>query len=265
MTSFAADWLALREPADAGARDDRLVARLAETLDRTRPVRILDLGAGSGANLRYLAPRLPMAQQWTLVDQDAALLAAASPPQGPVAVTVSQKRLDLSDGLSDLPFEAHDLVTASAFMDLVSQAWLDELGARCRRAGAALYLALTYDGRIAWAPSDPEDNRVRHLFNRHQGRDKGFGPALGPEAPAAMRGTLTAVGYKIECADSDWHLGADEEKLQETLLEGYAAAASEIAPDAGSEIAAWQDRRRASLANGRSRLRVGHVDLLALA
>src|SRR5690606_9695392 len=71
-----ADWLALREPADAAARTAELVDLLAERLS-TRPSVVVDLGSGSGANMRWLAPRISGAQVWWLIDQDRRLLELA--------------------------------------------------------------------------------------------------------------------------------------------------------------------------------------------
>lgn len=78
--SFSADWLQLREPFDAAARDGAaprlaLDARLAAWRPPDQaPLRAIDLACGTGANLRWLAPRLGGAQQWLVVDHDAALL-----------------------------------------------------------------------------------------------------------------------------------------------------------------------------------------------
>ena len=82
MTGFSAQWLALREPADHRARDVSLRDKVVHDLDhlarvRPGPINLVDLGCGSGSNLRALAPHLPMTQHWTLVDYDPALLSAA--------------------------------------------------------------------------------------------------------------------------------------------------------------------------------------------
>ena len=96
MTAFA-DWLALREPADAAARS----AELADRLTLRPPLLVHDLGSGTGSMARWLAPRLPTPQHWVLHDRDAALLklAVADPP-GPAAdgaaVTVEARRSDIT-------------------------------------------------------------------------------------------------------------------------------------------------------------------------
>ena len=56
--TFSDDWLSLREPADHRSRNMALEAELARQLIDVEEQRIVDLGAGSGSNLRALAPRL---------------------------------------------------------------------------------------------------------------------------------------------------------------------------------------------------------------
>lgn len=263
MTGFSADWLALREGADAAARAESLTARLAAFCAARERVRILDLGSGTGSNLRFLAPQLGGAQSWTLVDQDAALLDVAGLGEDLLEVEVKRQRVDLAGDWASLTLSAADLVTASALMDLVSAAWFERLAADCRAAGCALFFVLSYDGRMAWDPVDPLDEAVRDLFNQHQRGDKGFGPALGPEAPAEMRRILEARGFRVETAASDWDLGTEATELQRALLEGFTAAAVETAPERQAELEAWQARRREIISAGKSRLCVGHQDLFA--
>ncbi len=268
MGGFSADWLALREAADAAARAESLNTALADLLAERASedayARIVDLGCGTGSNLRYLAPRLGASQSWTLVDRDEDLLeraAATALPEGQTAPRT--RRLDLASELEDLELTGCDLVTASALMDLVSADWFDRLAGLCRQAGCLLFPVLTYDGVMDWAPEDPFDATARTLFNRHQRGDKGFGPALGPAAPEHMEKTLRDLGFRVETAPSDWLLSAEEAALQLALLEGFAGAALELEPGRGAEIRDWTVRRQAHLTAGTSRLRVGHLDLLA--
>lgn len=292
---FSADWLRLREPFDRAAR-----AAAAPRLGLARhwaalpaatasaPRRVLDLACGSGATLRALAPRLGPHQHWLLVDHDPALLAHL--PQALAAwagaaghrldtdgerwwlrgrgfdARIESRRLDLARELDALPFEGLSLLTASALLDLVSAAWLARLVAACSRARVAACLALSVDGRTEWTPADPDDGRVDAHFQAHQRRDKGFGPALGPQAPTAAARAFRAAGCQVRRARSDWLLDACREPaslaLQQALIEGIAAAALEQAPDDAARVRAWQARRR-QLAP-RSCLRIGHADLLVL-
>lgn len=257
---FHAEWLALREAADRDARAEALMAPLREHLGE-RPLRITDLGAGTGANLRYLAPRLPGPQSWTLVDQDAELMAEARPPGAEVQVrrvVADLAATPLADG------SAPDLVTAAALLDLVSRPWLDALAASCRRHASAVLLALSYDGAVQWQPGTPDDETVRTLVNRHQHRDKGFGPALGPDAGAAAEACFRAHGFTTCLRASPWSLPPAYAPLQHALVDGWLHAACEQAPEQTARLEAWARSRHETIATGTTTLRVGHVDLLAL-
>lgn len=268
MESFSADWLALREPADHAARAAALTAHAAERL-RARPGRrAVDLAAGSGSNVRYLLPRLPGVAHWTLVDHDAALLAQAWRLVTPLAREAG-RAFDVRQGdlraLDTLPLDGCGLVTASALLDLVSLDWLRAFAARCAGTGADVLCTLSYDGRIACVPSDADDEHVRALVNRHQRTDKGFGPALGPDAAGAAADAFAAAGFAVHTAGSDWVLGSADAELQRQLLAGWAGAARELAPADAARVDAWLARRLAQVDAGTSRITVGHVDLLALA
>src|SRR3954454_19997842 len=77
VSDSLSDWLRLREAADAAARSASLVERLIDVLPGERPLRAIDLGSGTGSNIRYLAPRLPKPQEWLALDRDPRLLAHA--------------------------------------------------------------------------------------------------------------------------------------------------------------------------------------------
>jgi hypothetical protein len=261
MAGPLANWLALREAADAAARSLALTRRIAAAIGLHAPLRIVDLGAGTGANLRYLSNHLPSRQEWLLVDRDRALLEEARRRRH-AADLVETRDLDLGSlDLVDI-FAGRHLVTASALLDLVSETWLRSLAAHARAAGAAVLFALTYDGRSDCSPAEPEDEIVRRLFNQHQTRsDHGFGPAAGPDATRCAAQAFANAGYQVKVENSDWVLEPAARDLQRELIEGWAAAAGEIAPE--SMIAAWARRRFAHVDAGCSHIRVGHQDLIA--
>jgi hypothetical protein len=286
VSGFAAEWLALREPFDAVARSAATIAELrAHIVQGTTaaPLAVVDLGAGAGSNLRYLAQLLGGVQRWRLADHDPKLLDAAlaathawAARRGDeVARTASSLEIRGAAFACEVRCESVDLahltavelprgglVTAAALLDLVSRDWLDELARRCRAARAAVSLALTYDGRTTAKPAEPEDAAVLALFNRHQLFDKGFGPALGMRAPEAAEAAFEAHGYELRVATSDWLIGPKEHALQLALLEGWLGAALEIAPESRLALTSWHERRRAHVLAGRSSLSIGHVDLV---
>jgi hypothetical protein len=283
MSDFDADWLAMREPFDGEARSAGLVGEVAAHWSHAEVIEVVDLATGTGANVRYLAPRIDGRQRWTVVDHDARLLEAVAPRlagwaeqrgyrfrlRGPdVTVTgdgfeaeVQLRELDLTRDLDRVVQEGVHLVTAAALLDLVSERWLARLARDCRAAGAAVLFALTYDGETTWSPADPDDACVRDAVNRHQGLDKGFGSALGPTAAGCATALYRAAGYRVVEAKSDWRIGPEADAMQRLLLDGWRIAAAEIEPDRAGAFAGWAARRAAAIAQGVSALRVGHVDI----
>lgn len=293
MGEFSAEWLALREPADHRSRDVDLVSLVIEHAagSAAAPLRVLDLGTGSGSNARYLLPRLPRQQDWCLVDRDVDLLRELTKrlsawgldrggaiSGGATSFAIRGRECDWRFQLcaADLAklldaatapslfaplFAGRALVTGSALLDLVSERWLQALVAQCAAVHATVLFVLTYDGRLACTPADEDDEFVRGLVNRHQQTAKGFGRALGPDANAAAVRLFEAAGYAVQCRQSDWVLTPVDAALQRPLIDGWADAAAEIARKGQDRVRAWQQRRLAHLDAGVSHLVVGHQDL----
>ena len=286
MDESLSHWLRLRESADAAARSQRLTRTIADAVASADPVSVLDLATGAGSNIRYLIDHLPRRQRWLAVDRSPLLLAALrertsawavargyTVQAGPDRCTIRSARLeceietrqvDLGTLEDAAIFAGRHLVTASALLDLVSAPWLRALAAQCRTAGAAALFTVTYDGRSSCVPAEPEDDLVRDLMNRHQARDKGLGgPSAGPEAVSIAERSLVEAGYRVHDERSDWMLAPGDAAVQRMLIDGWAEAATEMAPDRAAAIADWRARRLAHVDAGRSRLVVGHGDLAA--
>lgn len=252
MSEFSAGWLALRAGADAKARNSALLDRLTSRAGG-RPLLIADLGGGTGATHRALAPRLPAAH-WRILDHDAALLEAI--PPGPDLETVVINLAAAPDAVFE---NAPDLVTASAFFDLVSLDWVRRFAALLAAARIPLYAALTYDGREDWHPAPPHEAQALSGFHRDMRADKGFGPALGPAAHGALAATLRNHGYAVHEGESDWRLARPADRdLIEALADGGAAADAVRAALSPAARQDWRKGRRAA-----ESVRIGHRDLLA--
>jgi methyltransferase family protein len=263
MSGFSADWLTLREPFDMRARNASVLNAVAASLATYSPVRIVDLGCGTGSTLRALSARLPSRQNWKLVDNDLGLLARAAATPHPADVVISGIPLDLNRDLEAALDGPVDLVTTSALLDLVSERWLERLAVEIAARAIPFYAALSFDGTVDLAPRDPLDAAIIAAADAHQRTDKGFGPALGTAAADAAIARFKSLGYSVTHGRSDWMIGPQDHELQNEILAGWAHAAREIDALTLSDTVAWLTRRRDIVAAGRSSLRVGHVDVFA--
>ncbi|MCB1521329.1 MAG: class I SAM-dependent methyltransferase [Hyphomicrobiaceae bacterium] len=276
MSGFSADWLALREPADHRARNAEVQSALAARLAMRPSVRVIDLGSGTGSNLRATSRLLPARQSWTLVDHDAALLRAARevlatwadsavPDDGGGLrlthegrdITVAFKVADLESELEDVIAAGADLVTAAALFDLASPAFIARTVKAVAAQGAMFYTALTYNGRQLWQPRHPLDSQMTAAFNRHQMTDKGFGASAGPTAPIELGEQFQLAGYGVIEGDSPWLLAAPRDRtLLAELVAGHAQAVGETGVVARGDIDRWAALERKAAD-------IGHVDTFA--
>ena len=259
------DWLALREPADAAARSSELVAPLLTLLPRGELV-VHDLGCGTGAMARWLAPRLPGPQRWVLHDRDAELLARVDETSAPVAGDGAQVAVETRQGdITRLdPAELADagLVTASALLDMMTAEELGRFVDGCSRVGCPVLITLTVVGRVELTPADPLDAEVMAAFNAHQRRDTGSGRLLGPDAARAAREAFTERGRDVVVRPSPWRLGPEQSALMAEWLTGWLAAATEQRSDLADVAVRYARRRLAGAADGSLSVTVHHEDLL---
>lgn len=278
MGEFSAQWLSLREPIDHAARSSRVTQAMLSDLQARHgesvALKVVDLGCGSGSNLRAIAPLLGQEQHWTLVDYDQALLAAARTAlrawadevvaDEPETLRISKAHalIDVSFRVADLSREIEsvlalpaDLVTASALFDLVSRNWVDRF---CDSLRAPLYAVLSFDGQMSWTPSHQHDATVNAAFSEHQATDKGFGPALGPKSGAYLSNALQQRGFNVLADKSPWDIEDLPSAFHDMLIEGIAQAVNETGRLSRAELDAWLAHNRTA-----TRCVVGHDDIYA--
>jgi hypothetical protein len=272
MSSFSAEWLALREPFDIAARDDELansflaqVAQGTQGLQLAQAGPVVDLGAGTGSNisrLRSLAAKLGHQLSWRHVDNDDDLLVLARQRfSGDGAVAIAQ--LDIALAL-DAALQGASAVTCAALLDLVSAAWIHQLADHLASGRLPLLALLTYDGRMQWSLADAADAVLAKAFHRDMLRDQGFGPALGPAAAIALDAALTERGAITQLRDSYWRIAASDSAMLTAMNASLSAAALRSAHGLErSAIEAWSARRSRQIADGNVSLVVGHQELLA--
>ncbi|KOX34408.1 trans-aconitate methyltransferase [Saccharothrix sp. NRRL B-16348] len=257
MSTFAPEWLSLREKADAEARALDLVDRLQEiNLNRT-PLVVRDLGCGTGSLGRWLAGRLGGPQRWVLHDRDPRLLSIAAATMS--GVTIETHEGDLT-GLTGADIAGTSLVTGSALLDLLTAEEVDGLAGACVDAGCPALLTLSVAGRVEFDPAESLDAEFEAAFNAHQRRVVGGRRLLGPDAVAVAVEAFERRGAEVTTSPSPWRLGPEQAALAGEWLRGWVAAAVEQEPDLGVEAPAYLRRK---LDNG-PRVVVHHTDLLAV-
>ena len=279
--SFSPEWLALREPVDHRSRNAEVADVLRRHFAGQSAIRVLDLGCGTGSNLRASIGLLPALQHWTLIDYDPALLAEArrmvmAAPNAVAdgdavkldhegkAVTVDTRQFDLSHGIRPLLQAIQpDLVTASAFFDLVSPVWIEKMARDLAETRTAFFTVLTYDGDMRFSPAHALDTPITAAFNADQRSDKGFGPAAGPAATDVMATAFRTSGMTVTVGSSPWDMGVDAASLCDPLVAGIAAAASATGQLTARDCEDWLAYRRGTLSQPQSRVVIGHGDLFA--
>ena len=260
------EWLALREPADAAARARDLVDRLRRGRTRRDRWMIHDLGCGTGAMTRWLAPLLPGPQHWVLHDRDPDLLEIAASGQtrrgaDSAAVTLEVRQSDITR-LDPGDLAGATLITGSALLDMLTAEELTRLITACAGATCPILLTLSVIGRVNLTPAEPLDSRVAAAFDAHQRRATGRGRLLGPDAVGFAAERFRRLGDDVVVRPSPWRLGAEQSDLLAEWLTGWVGAACDQDPELAPAAGAYLGRRLAQATAGELRVVVEHADLL---
>ena len=268
MSGFSIEWLNLREASDHRARNRHLLKTAANWLTdlKSKDKVIVDLGSGTGSTIRGLQRYTELAPsiQWRLVDNDPELLAEAIHRHSE-EYSIESFLVDLS-ATQKLPLYSVSLITASALLDLVSGNFIRNLcqliKEKNRGRPLGFYSALNYDGCIKWTPFHPLDAAILMNFNTDQRRDKGFGPALGPDATDFLKTQFHSTKFQCLSAKSPWLLGSADYLLAESLINGISDVAIQTDGLTNSDIQDWKTFRIKNVRTGTCYL--GHTDILVL-
>lgn len=270
MPRVSPDWLGLREAADTAARASDLVAAVRRHLTAPagrRRLEIHDLGCGTGAVGRWLAPRLPGQQHWILYDRDPVLLERAvasvvGAAADHAAITVEARQRDIVELTAD-DITGADLVTAGALVDLLTTEEVDGIAAACAGAGSPALLTICVVGRVELDPAEPHDTEVMAAFNAHQRRVVAGRRLLGPDAVDTAVEAFGRRGMATAAHPTPWRLGPDHPALLSEWFRGWLDAACEQDPALVDRAAGYAGRRLHQIADGRLCAVVHHLDVFA--
>ena len=221
-------------------------------------VEIIDLGAGTGANQRWLAPRLPLRQRWVHLDHDPAISRSLPLPDDTLIIDDSVEALArlLSSRSGD-----RRLVTCSALLDVLTTAQVHAVCNAVIDNQVPALFSLSVTGDLNVMPANPDDQLLLDAFNDHQRR----AGRAGPEATSLAGDAFRAGGFRVLCQETPWQLTASSGPafVVQVLQERLDAAVAQD-PTLAQVATRWLQLRRSQLAWGSLRIDLGHCDVLAL-
>lgn len=262
-----------------------------------RPIKVCDLGTGSGAMVRRVLQGVCGPLEMTAVDLETdglaqaaaltrrALLAAGfTPIEAPGQLVLADyagrragirfRALDLASrsGRKVLAAQQFDIVTGHAIMDLLPlRPVLEAIRAGLRRRGL-FYATLTYNGRTTLLPGYPDRRFENTLFELYDASMDARGARFGGRcAGARLYDAACAAGLAIESyGASDWQIvpnsgrySTGEADVARALIETVFSELSRSAQLERRKLGRWRERRLEQIEAGELVLVVHHTDLLA--
>ncbi|MFM7083914.1 MAG: hypothetical protein ACKOW3_02760 [Hyphomicrobium sp.] len=264
-----------KEILDQHSKNNDVTDALAGWFEVRSSLNIMDLKAGIGANIRALAPILPLDQNWTLCVQNKNEMNIVVDYLTRWAPAFTEKngeyfleRQGLKLGLkfhslsseaeqSSLSFESHNLIVMDGHLNHLTPQNIRKLVQKTAQQNAAFLARLVFDGRIKFFPPQPPDNPFTAAYNRRLMKDIGFGLPAGHLAIEHLSEQFRLCGYTLIEGKSPLHLHEKDQSLMSALLKQLAQSQREIAKGHDKMIDMW-------LARSRRHMEVGQNDLLAL-
>ena len=270
MEKFSSDWLSLREQEDLLARNTKVLECVKNYLRNEQRLNILDIGCGTGATMRVLQPEFTQPQHWTLLDADKELLVQAQCFNQPLVydsnITMKTECVDLTEDFGFLQRKC-SIVTATAFLDLVSESWIQKFAQALKDNNHRFYCSITPTCSIELIPIESLDDEVINAFNTHRYTDKGFGLSLGGDAAKYTLEIFQNLGYQLTSAFDTWgnrHPNKAFRKiLNLKLIEGISHAASQTKLLDPLELEHWSKSRLDSIQNDEFEISFEILDFFA--
>jgi SAM-dependent methyltransferase len=285
-------YLAAKRTVDDRALDRHVLDRLATEVERLndeigeRALRVLDVGAGTGATLERLAERdvLPAAVEYTLVDREAANVDAARERLPQWAADAGHDVTEVDDGLRianddrriEIGFavadafehvgrDTWDLLVGQAFLDLFDTRHAFDALREALAPGGCWYFPITFDGGTVLSPPvDPTlDDRIERAFHAHidDGGDSHAGRHLLAHA--------TETSEVLAAGGSDWVVHprsgaypADEGFFLRYIVDTIAGALDETDEFDPATLAGWAAARHRQIDRGELTYVAHQLDVL---
>ena len=281
-TAYYLDWLAERYHFDAAARNPAVEQKFLHTLPAQDTISLVDVGAGSGANCRYLMEKITTDQQWLLIEQNPdfsqaslqALQEYASRQgytsileQNTLIIQTPTKTVQVKarcgslleiDGLANL--SNTDAVVANAVFDLFTPAQFEAFVSTLAQHSLIFLSTLNYEN-MSFSSGNGQDEKVIALYHAHMLRQQTVGKAMGPTCVPQMIEILQKQRYTVSSGNSVWHIQRKHEKMISYLLSFMESSIVELplTPEDTWLLKQWKKQKEAA---SDFTLTIEHQDIL---
>ena len=250
-TAYYLYWLDERYRFDAVARNPTIEQKFLHSLPSKDTISLVDVGAGSGANGRYLMEKIPANQQWVLIEQNPDFSKASlqvlqqharhqgytsfleqdtltlQTPTKTIQVNAKQGSLLEIENMTDLSHT--DAVVANAVFDLFTPHQFDTFVSTIARYQLIFLSTLNYEN-MHFSPNTPQDEKMIALYHAHMLRPQTVGTAMGPDCIPQISEILKKYRYAVDTGSSIWNIHSKDEKMMQYLLNFMESSITELPP-----------------------------------
>ncbi|MEN0004316.1 MAG: class I SAM-dependent methyltransferase [Bacteroidota bacterium] len=282
-TDFSVEWLTTRYPFDVAARNKDVEQAALMGLPAERPIRLIDLGAGTGNNCRYFIPKLPQDQEWLLLELNPHLIAAAKSQLHAFAKEAGFKVTPTADGLylagrkkvtirfremsflnlkEQLDLGSYDLVMAGAVIDLLTVNMLEMLVQQFIGHVVPFLATINFTG-MQFEGATEQDQHYTKLYIQHMRRAQPFGRTLGAACIPFLKSWLLVRDIPFLSGASDWVISPTDRAMHELTLGFMQGAIPELlhTPNELNTFNQWLIEKKEQSDRRKLSFRVEHFDI----
>ena len=262
MHKFENSWLFQREKIDNLSKNKFIISKINSYLKTLDQIRIIDLGTGTGSNFRYLSKKIKFKNQsWTLMDISKSSLNEAK--KNIIANSkikkINLKKVDIIKNIQQHKFNDYDLVTGSAFLDIMPFNWFKKFYLKNKNT-KLVYFSINYDGYFKFYPQHKLDRDILELFNDDQKSKKNNKTnAVGPDCSEIIKSYFIET-HKCYLFNSNWS-NVKNKNFQLMFLD---FCESIILKNKKTNLLDWLEFRKLNVINNKSKLSVNNKDFLAI-
>jgi hypothetical protein len=284
---FSLSWIKAREKYDSKHRSNLLKEQYKK--DKSFFNKIIDLGSGNGSFLRYCHNKKIVFEEMLLIDYNSKLLRdfyastynylngtnynilKESPTKYQLKKTdtIKTKNIQLinTDILKSLDIiNNYNLISLSAMSDILPILFIKKLLNKVGK-NKIIYFSICFDGSIKWDSSHKYDKYVLTMFNKHQEMNKSSGYVVGSKSIKLIKEYSAKKKYSFQIKDSSWELKSYDENakyFQKMYLDTIYKPLKKDDITDKDMLSEWRKVKLKDIVSGKSKITVGHKDILIL-